>query len=370
MVRPTVAEIDLSAIAFNYNQIRNIVGSRVKIAPAVKADAYGHGAIEVSRTLIECGAYMLCVATPDEAIELRDAGIRHPILLLQTILPDQIPDIVNYGIRVTICDIDTAKALSGYAYKHETQVNVHVKVDTGMGRIGVPCEEAVSFVEQIVNMPGLRLEGLFTHFPSADEDDLSYTANQVNEINRICDCLSKSGIGVAIRHAANSAAILNMPGSWLDMVRPGIMIYGHRDFVPLMDVELRPALTLKSKIVFLKWVPPGRPVSYNRTYITKKDTLIATVPIGYADGYNRGLSNKGVALVRGTRVPIIGRICMDQLMMDVTSVPNVEQGDEVVLYGCQGSETITVEEVARTLDTISYELLCSISKRVPRIYVP
>lgn len=369
MSRPTVAIIDLDAIAFNMKQIRRIVGPGIKICPAVKADGYGHGAPEISRVLERNGADMLSVATPEEAIELREAGISLPTLLLGCVLPEQIPLLIEYQITSTICDLDFAQRLSVNALASGSVVNVHIKVDTGMGRIGVLSRETVDFVSAVSQMKGLHIEGIFTHFPSADEDDMSFTHQQIAEFGELCEAIEASGIRIPICHAANSAAILNVPDSFMNMVRPGIMVYGHCDFKPLCPpVELRPALTLKSKVVFLKTLPAGCTVSYGRTYVTGKKTVIATVPIGYADGYSRRLSNKADALVHGMRVPVVGTVCMDQMMLDVSQVPDVRAGDEVVLYGKQGGEEIAVEEIAQILGTISYEVLCSISKRVPRLY--
>ena len=351
------------------NQIRQIVGPGVKLCPAVKADGYGHGAPEVSRVLQKSGADMLSVATPEEAIELREAGIDMPVLLLQCILPEQIPEIIENAISTTICDLEPAGKLSACALVSGSKVNVHIKVDTGMGRIGVQIRDTLDFVHALSEMKGLHIEGIFTHFPSADDDDMLFTHQQIAEFRNLCKAIEASGICIPLRHAANSAAILNVPESYMNMVRPGIMVYGHCDFDPICpSVELRPALTLKSKIVFLKTLPPGCTVSYGRTYTTECETVIATVPIGYADGYSRRLSNKADVLVHGVRVPVIGTVCMDQMMLDVSQLQDVCVGDEVVLYGKQGGEEITVEEIAQILDTISYEVLCSISKRVPRLY--
>ncbi|MHB1001541.1 MAG: alanine racemase [Armatimonadota bacterium] len=370
MSRPTFAEIDLDAIAYNLKQIRGIVGPNVKICPAVKADGYGHGAPKVTRTLVDAGAEMISVATPEEAIELREAGIDTPILLLQCILPEQIPEIIEYDISTNVCDLQLSETLSDAAIKAGRRVKVHIKVDTGMGRVGIMQRETVDFALALSKMPGLEIEGVFTHFPSADEEDLSFTYRQIRDFADVCDYVEAAGVRVPLCHAANSAAILNVPESYFDMVRPGIMVYGHFDSAPrYSNVTLRPSMTLKTKIVYLKTLPKGSPVSYGRTYTTTGDTLVATVPIGYADGYNRLLSNKGSALVRGKRVLLIGRVCMDQMMLDVSSVPNASVGDEVVLYGRQGDEEISVEEVAGLVGTISYEVLCAVSKRVPRVYV-
>ena len=366
MSRPTIAEIDLDAIAFNFGQIRKLVGPDIKICPAVKADGYGHGAVEVSRTVLEAGAEMLGVATIEEADELRRAGIRAPILLLGCILPDQIPEAVRYDLTVAVCDHSSAAALSHEAQAADRRVKVHIKVDTGMGRIGVQPEEAVALALDASKMPGLEIEGIFTHFPCADED-LGFTYQQIMEFQETCRAIEDAGVHIPLRHAANSGAILNVPESYLDMVRPGIMLYGLYDSTS--RIELRQSMTLKTRIVFIKELPPGKTVSYGRTFTTAQRTLVATIPIGYADGYNRLLSNRASALVRGKRVPVIGRVCMDQTMLDVTDVPGVSPGDEVVLYGKHGNECIRIEEIAALLGTISYEVVCAVGKRVPRVYM-
>ena len=367
MPRPTIAEIDLDAIEFNLRQIRRLVGPDVKICPAVKADAYGHGAVEVSRTVLDAGADMLGVATPEEAIDLRKAGISAPILVFGCIFPDQIPDVIAHDITTMTCDIQCAREISQQAQAAGKIIKVHIKVDTGMGRVGVQIRETLDFALEISKLPGLEIEGIFTHFPSADEEDMTFTQAQISDFHEVVQALEASGISIPIRHTSNSAAIMRAPDSYFNMVRPGIMLYGLYDGVK--EIELRQAMTLKTKIAFLKELPPGRTVSYGRTFIADKPTLVATLPIGYADGYNRMLSNRAPALVRGTRVPVIGRVCMDQTMLDVTSVPGVSVGDEVVLYGRQGDENISIEEIASLLGTISYEVACWVSMRVPRVYV-
>ncbi|MBP6963456.1 MAG: alanine racemase [Armatimonadetes bacterium] len=368
MVRPTHAEINLSAIEFNLAQVREIVEPGVRICPAVKADAYGHGAVQVSRLLVEAGVEMLGVAFVEEAVELRDAGIGVPILLLQPAFAEQIPEIVRHDLAPTVCDIEFARELSRRA--SGKPVKVHLKVDTGMGRVGIQPEDTPAFAAELAGLPGVELEGIFTHFPTADEEDLSFTHQQIWEFARIIEAVQAEGVHIPLRHAANSAGLLNCPNSCFNMVRPGIMLYGLYDspFVS-REVELRQALTLKSRIAFLKELPPGRTVGYGRTYTTTRRTIVATIPIGYADGYNRRLSNRGHALVRGARVPIIGRVCMDQIMLDVTDVPGASVGDEVVLYGRQGDQEISMEETEEIVGTISYEIVCAISRRVPRVYV-
>ncbi len=371
MSRPTVAVIDLEAIKFNFRQIRCLVGPNVKMCPAVKADGYGHGAIHVSRTAVDAGAEMLAVATIDEGIELRQSGIEIPILLLQCPSSADIPDIMANSIIPIACDLSFASELSRQALAVGKRAKVHIKVDTGMGRVGVQECETLDFAAKLAGMPGLEIEGIFTHLPSADEnDDQTFTREQIRRFHKITLDLDALGVRIPIRHAANSAAILNFPEAYFDMVRPGIISYGLYDTDQVgRPVELRPAMTLKTGIVFLKELPPGRTVSYGRTFSATRRTLVATLPIGYADGYNRLLSNRAPVLVRGTHARVIGRVCMDQVMVDVTDVPGVALGDEAVLFGRQGDEHISIEEIASLTGTISYEVVCSIGKRVPRIYV-
>ena len=370
MPRPTIAEIDLDAIAFNVRQTRALVGPNVRICAAVKADAYGHGAIPVSRTILDGGVEMLGVAMLEEALEFREADIRAPILLLQITPASDIPEIVRNDISTMICSRSFASRLSDEALKAGKRIEVHIKVDTGMGRVGVQAEETVSFARELSAMPGIELEGIFTHFACADEEEQAFTRQQIADFRKVIHAVEAAGIHIPFHHAANSAGMLNVPESHFNMVRPGIMLYGLYDsgFVSRTP-DLRQALTLKTGIVFLKELPPGSTVSYGRTFTTTRRSLVATIPIGYADGYNRRLSNKAHALVRGMRVPVIGRVCMDQTMLDVTDVPGVSIGDEVVLYGRQGDQEIAMEEIESILGTISYEIVCSVSKRVPRAYV-
>ena len=370
MPRPTVAEIDLDAIAFNVRQTRKLVGPDVRICAAVKADAYGHGVIPVSRTILEGGVKMLGVATMEEALELRAAGIPAPILLLQCVPEGDIPEIVRNDVGAMVCSRSFASQLSDESLQADKRTKVHIKVDTGMGRVGIQADETVGLARELSAMPGIEIEGIFTHFACADEESQAFTQKQIADFRRVIDSVEAAGVHIPFRHAANSAGMLNVPESHFNMVRPGIMLYGLYDsgFVSRKP-ELRQAMTLKTGIVFLKELASGSTVSYGRTYTTKRRSLVATIPIGYADGYNRRLSNCAPALVRGMRVPVIGRICMDQTMLDVTDVPGVSIGDEVVLYGRQGEQEIAMEEIESILGTISYEIVCSVSKRVPRVYV-
>jgi alanine racemase len=369
MRRPTWAEVDLSAIRDNIRSIRARVGRHVKIMPAVKADAYGHGAVPVSRTCLEAGADALGVACVEEGIELREAGIRAPILILGCSEPEAADEIVRYDIASTCCDERFAKALSESAVRQGKTAAVHVKIDTGMGRIGVFPEDAAPFFQTVAALPGIALEGIFTHFACSDEADRSFTLYQISTFAKVVTALKRQGFTKLIAHASNSGGILGYPESDFDAVRPGIMIYGHYPSASVpASVPVREALTLKSRIVFLKQVKAGNCVSYGRTCRLERNSIVATLPIGYADGYSRSLSNVGEAVVRGFKVPVIGRVCMDQILIDVTDVPSVRLGDEVILYG-GGYDFLSVTKIAEKIGTISYELLCNIGKRVPRIYV-
>ncbi len=368
MHRPTWAEVDLSAIRDNIRAIRARVGPRVKIIPAVKADAYGHGAVPVSRACLEAGVDGLGVACIEEAIELRRAGVTAPILILGCSEPDASEAIVQQAVAQTCCTLNCATALSQAATRLGKTVSVHIKVDTGMGRIGVQPEEAVAFTRKLMDLPGISVEGVFTHFPTSDEPDRTFTLGQISTFGKVVRGMRRLGLSRLIAHASNSGGILAYPEADLDAVRPGIMIYGHYPSAEVVkSIPIREALTLKSRIVFLKASQPGTSISYGRTHVLKRPSLVATLPIGYGDGYSRHLSNRGEAAVRGVRVPVIGRVCMDQIMLDVTDVPGVEVGDEVVLYG-GGYDYLSVTNIARKLGTISYEVLCNIGRRVPRVY--
>ncbi len=367
--RPTYAEIDLSAIRDNIKAIRARVGPRVRIMPAVKANGYGHGAVEVSRAVLDAGAEALCVAIPEEAVELREAGFREPIIILGCSSLDSTDEIVRLDVASTVCDLAYARALSAAAGKQGKTAAVHLKVDTGMGRIGVRPEETIEVVKALRSLPNLELAGVFTHFPSADEADRTFTTAQIGLFRKTLDGLKRQGIPIGIAHASNSGGVLAYPEADFDAVRPGIMVYGsYPSFDVVQSIPIREAMTLKTRIAFLKEAEAGTCVSYGRTHITKSRAKIATVPIGYADGYFRALSNCGEAAVRGVRVPVIGRVCMDQICIDVTDVPGVSPGDEVILYG-GGYDYLTANEIGRRAGTISDEVYCAVSSRVPRVYI-
>lgn len=365
----TYAEVDLSAVRDNIKAIRTRVGGRVKIMPAVKANGYGHGAVQVSRECVESGADALCVSCVEEGIELRDEGLCVPIMTLGCSSNDAAGSLVEYGIESTLCDFDFAKILSDEASKIGRNASVHIKVDTGMGRIGVRPDEAVDLVKAVASLPWINIVGMFTHFPCSDEDDRSFTLSQIETFRQTAVRLKQIGIEIPLLHASNSGGILAYPEADFDAVRPGIMVYGHYPSSEVAkSIPIREALTLKSRIVFLKKAESGTSISYGRTHILKRKSKVATVPIGYGDGYFRLLSNKAEAAIRGVRVPLIGRACMDQCMFDVTDVPGVTLGDEVILYG-GGYDYLSVSRIAQMIGTISYELLCDISQRVPRVYL-
>lgn len=363
----TVAEISLDAISSNLEQVRLRTGRR-KILAVVKASAYGHGAVPVAKRLILQGIDMLGTATVEEGIELRDAGITHPILVLSGINPEEIPYLIAHNLTPVIYSFSLAKLLSEESKKTGKSIRVHVKIDTGMGRFGIIAEEAIETIKKLSSLKGLVLEGIMTHFSDADLSDKGFAEYQLKRFNKAIEGLKSSGINFPICHAANSAAILTFGHSHLDMVRPGIMLYGYLPSDHVVCPDLHPSLTLKSRILSIKKVPAGTPISYGRTFVTRRESLIAILPIGYADGYNRLLSNKGEAIIKGKRVPVIGRICMDTTMVDVTDIPEINEGDEAVLLGRQGDESIFADEIAVKTGTIPYEVLCSISRRVPRVY--
>lgn len=372
IVRPAWAEIDLKAIAHNVQEFKRIIKPNSLLCAVVKANAYGHGAVEISQVALDNGANYLAVATVAEAIQLRTAGFNVPILILGYTPPEMATHVVRYNITQTITDFSMAKSLSDAAAASAQKVKVHIKVDSGMSRIGFyPGPESVQVIKQIAKLPNLEIEGAFTHFAVSDIVDKTFTLAQFSIFTNFLDSLQSAGIDIKIRHAANSAAIIDLPETHLDMVRLGISLYGlyPSDEVHKENISLQPAMTLKAKVVQVKKIPPGISVSYGRTWQADKEAVVATLPLGYADGYTRLLSNKGEILVHGQRANIIGRICMDQCMADVSHIPDVQTGDEVVLFGAQIGAVIPVEEVAAKIGTINYEVVCMVSPRIPRIYL-
>jgi len=367
------AEINLDNIAYNVRQIKRRIGKMTEIMAVVKADAYGHGVIETVPTLLENGVSRLAVSMLDEAIQLRELGIKVPILVLSYTDPVRAEEIIRYNITQTVFSHDLPGALSKAAVKMGKEARIHIKIDTGMTRVGFkPGYEAVKDVVQISSLPGIVIEGLFSHFSSADEDDPGYTMMQYERFESIVNELNRIGIIIPVKHISNSAAILQYPNLDLQMVRPGIILYGLYPSEQLKKtaIDLKPAMELKANVILVKDVEANVPVSYGRTYVTKRKTTIATLPIGYADGYSRLLSNRGRVLINGEYAPVIGNICMDQCMVDVTDIKqSVKTGDEAVLIGSQGGKSITADEIANLTNTINYEVVCLIGKRIPRVYI-
>lgn len=366
-------EIDLEAIAHNVREIKRVTGNKVEMMGVVKADAYGHGVSEVVRTLLDNGVTQLAVSMLDEAIQIRKMGIDVPVLVLSYTDPVRSEEIVFYNVTQTVFSLDLARTLSAAAVKLGKSVKIHVKVDTGMTRVGfMPGYSAVKNIMEISKLPGVIVEGIFTHFASADESERDYTEMQFRKFMSVCGELARVGIHIPIKHVCNSAGIIQYPQMYLDMVRPGIILYG---LYPSREVDrniirLKPAMTLKANVILVKDVEKDTCISYGRTFRTSRPSRIATLPIGYADGYPRLLSNKGRVLINGESAPIVGRICMDQCMADVTDLKHeVRVGDEAALFGCQNGEAISVEEVAEAIGTINYEIVCIIGKRIPRVYI-
>jgi len=369
-IRPVWVEVSLDNIRYNLKQVKRNVSQETLIMAVVKADGYGHGAIPVARAAVGAGADRLAVALPVEGKELREAGFDLPIQVMGEVLPQQIPVLIDNDLIPTVSKKETAKELNRLAISKNIKKKIHIKIDTGMGRIGIFPGEAINFIRYVNNLERLKIEGLMTHFAKADEEDKEYTYHQWEKFNYVIRKIEEEEINIPLKQVANSATIIELPQMSLDIVRPGIMIYGLRPSPEVdEDFSLRPVMSFKARILYLKETPGGHGISYGATYITPERRKIATIPVGYADGYPRLLSNRGQVLIHGKRAPIRGRICMDQIMVDVTDIPDVKVEDEVVLIGKQGDEEITATELADLTGTINYEIVCGISKRVPRIYV-
>lgn len=365
---PARALIDLDALRYNLAQARRRLAPSCAILAVVKADGYGHGAVAVSRTLVRLGAAALGVATLQEGVILREAGITAPILLLGALLPHQYADLVAYRLTPVIHDRDAAARLADYAAAKDLAWPAHVKVETGMGRLGLAPEEVPPLLESGCFERGLRLEGMMTHLADADGDDPEYTRGQIARFRTVLDRAAAAGRMPPLIHAANSAAILRYPEAHFTAVRPGLMLYGYHTLPALPPgVELRPVLTLAATVVQVRTLKPGESASYNRSFVARRPTRLAVLPIGYADGYDRALSGRGSVLIRGRRAPVCGKVCMDMTLVDVTDVPEARAGDEAILIGRQGDETITAADLAELTGAIPYEVLCGIGPRVPRL---
>lgn len=367
--RPTLCLIDHGALRWNLRQIREKIGARIKILSMVKANAYGHGAAAVAQTLAGAGSDAFGVATLEEGVELRQAGIRTPIVILAGAYTDQLDEFLAHSLTPVVHELARLHDLEQAMKQRRSTLNVQLKIDTGMGRLGLVAGELDAWISELKKLSALKIEGVFSHFSHAESVEGDYTRQQLAIFNRVVERLRAENIRPSLVHFANSAATITLPAAYFDMVRPGIMLYGVYP-APAMasQITLKAGLTWKTKILQLKKVPAGASISYGQTFVTQRESLIATLPIGYADGYPRLLSNRGEVLVGGQRAKVAGRVCMDLTMIDVTDIRNIKQGDEVVLLGRQGDAEVSADQMATWANTISYEILTSISARVPRIH--
>ncbi len=367
--RPTWAEIDLVAIKHNLTAIKSAAGN-ARIMAMVKANAYGHGMLEVSRICCQEKADFFGVASLDEALTLRQEIKDIPILVLGYIPPSDAITVVAEEIRPCIFTMESAQVMSRAAVCLNRPAYLHIKLDTGMGRIGfLPDNKSLDLLQEIASLPGVKIEGIFTHFAEADLEDSSFTREQIKTFMGFINKLEERGVHIPLKHCSNSAALINFPEAHFDMVRAGILLYGlfPSPHTKLGKIEVIPAMTLKSRVSYVKTLPVGHSISYNRTFYCQRDTLVATVPIGYADGYSRLLSNQTQALIKGKLVPLVGNVCMDMCMFDVSGVGEVKEGDEVILFG-RPEDGVTADDLAQAMGTISYEVVSALGSRVPRIY--
>jgi len=363
-------EVDLGAFCFNLSQINKHIGKDVGILQVVKADAYGHGALEIASAALDCGVAMLGVANADEGAQLRIGGIGAPILILSPSESSEIPEIVKHSLIPSVSTLAFARDLARYGSKTKQSLPLHIEVDTGMGRGGMMHSEALKVIGKIATLPNIKISGIFTHLAVSEAKDDEHNLEQRLCFDKLLQDLAAAGLHIPVRHIANSGAILNFPDWNFSLVRPGLMSYGvHPDISLQALLPLRPVMSFKTRVLLVKTFPAGCTVGYGKTFITKKRTKIATIPVGYADGLSRLLSNNGEALVRGRRCPIIGRISMDMCMLDVSALPGCASGEEVVLLGAQGKESILADEVASKAQSISYEVLCALGKRAPRVFI-
>lgn len=365
--RPTWAEVSLARLRENFRAVRALVGPQVQILAVVKADAYGHGAVEVSRALADEGAAWFGVTSVSEALPLRRAGLTQPILLFSGFWPGEQEALVEERLTPSVSSEDQLRVLEEFGRKRGIALPFHLKVDTGFRRLGVPVSEVAPFLERLRTCRHARLEGLYTHLASAEEPSFEQARQQLELFARVRRQVEQAGFQPPHVHVANSAALARCPESHGTMVRPGLALYGYQ--LCATPLEVRPVLSLKSRVLALRWVPQGTALGYGASYVTPARARIATVCAGYGDGVNRALSNRGRALVRGCFAPVVGRVSMDFTLLDVTAIPGLEAGDEVVFIGCQGEAQITAAEAADLAGTIPYEILCNIGARVPRLYL-
>ncbi|CUN44533.1 MAG: alanine racemase [Sarcina ventriculi] len=371
MIRPVWAEIDLDAIKYNIDSIKRRVDTKELIA-VVKADAYGHGALDVSKTLVENGATKLAVAVITEAMELRHGNINTPIMILGYTPLEFAADLINYDIEQTIFDLEYATKLSEIALNLGKKAKVHVALDTGMGRIGFLINDnSLNEILKISSLKGLEVVGIFTHFATADESDKNYSNKQYKKFTDFNEKLVSKGVNIPLKHVSNSGAIIDMPNTYLDGVRAGIVLYGYypSEDVLKQNLDLKKAITIKTQVAHVKILDKNEYVSYGRKFKTERKSIIATLPIGYADGYSRALTGKAKVIINGKFAPVVGTICMDQCMIDVTDIGDVHVGDEVIVLGKDKDLKFDADDMAKAMGTINYEVLCMIKQRIPRVYI-
>ena len=366
------ADIDLDAILHNMEQMHHLTDPHTKLMAVIKTDGYGHGALPIARELEHVDyVYGYAVATEEEALALRGDGIEKPVLILGYTFPEQYEALLQARVTPAVFTLESARLLSETAERLGVTAHIHIKLDTGMGRVGfLVSEESADLIAQIAGLPHIMIEGMFTHFAKADETDKTSANKQLSDYLLMVDLLKRRGVDIPLRHCSNSAGILDIPQANLDIARAGITLYGLHpsDEVHLERMDMKPVLSLKSRVVHVKTLPAGYGISYGATYVTPSERIIATIPVGYGDGYARSLSNKGDVLIRGKRAPICGRVCMDQFMVDVTDIPNVSVGDEVTLIGTDGEEQITLEELGEKSGRFNYEFARDLGKRIPRVF--
>lgn len=367
------AKVDLDAVEYNIEKMKENLRDGVKMTAVLKADGYGHGAVQIARLLSEKEyIWGFAVATADEAVILRKAGITKPLIVLGSVFPEHLEEMIRLDVRMTVYTKDRVEDLSKLAEKLQRPVYIHVKIDTGMSRLGyMPGEDSASEIASFKALPYVVMEGMYTHFAKADETDKEFTKKQMEDYLWMKDRLQEKGVEFAYYHCSNSAGIIDIPEANLNLVRAGIATYGlyPSEEVKKENVPLKPALELISHVAHVKWVDPGTPVSYGSTFVTEKKTKIVTVPVGYGDGYPRSLSNRGYVLIKGKKARILGRVCMDQFMVDATKIEDVKYGDEVVLIGSSGEEILPVETLSVLSERFNYEFVCDLGKRIPREYI-
>ncbi len=370
LLRPAYLEVDLDALAYNIRNIKKRLGQDVELMAIVKADGYGHGAYNVAKVALENGAGSLGVAILEEGAELRAKGIKAPIVNLFPEPPERAEKIVEYNLDQVITDLEFVETLSLEAKRKNKLSNVFIEIDTGLGRYGVPPQETIDLVKRIKRLGNVRLKGIFSQFSTADQRKKDFAIHQLSAFKKTLDELESFSNHVPIKSIANSGAVLDIPASYFNHVRVGHLLYGlYPSQETSESIAVKPAMTLRSKVIFLKEVEKGTPISYGKTYIAKKKTRIATIPLGYADGYSRLMSNKGEVLIRGKRAKVVGRVCMDAFMVDVIDIPEAKIGDEVVVMGRQGDDEITAHDLGRWTNTFAYEIMTRMGKRLPIVYI-